>query len=101
MGVNLSTHFNLLIYHKSLNYSFIADNRFTEGDVISLSQIDTDNLMYVGSKLAYFVFGTIELFFGFGLLYWFIGVSFVAGLIILITVSAITFFVSLYGITVT
>ena len=99
--MNLSTHFNLLIYHKSLNYSFIADNRFSEGDVISLSQIDTDNLMYVGSKLAYFVFGTFDIFFGFGLLYWFIGVPFVTGLVILIVVSAITFLVSLYGIKVT
>lgn len=57
--------------------------------------------MYVGSKLAYFVFGTIEILFGFALLYWFVGISFITGLVILIVVSAITFFVSLYGIKVT
>ncbi len=66
-----------------------------------MSQIDTDNLMYVGSKLAYFIFGIVDLLFGFALLYWFIGISFIAGMIILIFVSAITFFVSRYGIKVT
>jgi len=94
LGVNLSTHLNLLIYHKSLNYSMIGNKNFSESDIIGYSQVDTDNMMYVGSKLAYFVFGIIEICAGFGLLYWFVGSAFIAGVVVLIFVSLLTFIVS-------
>jgi hypothetical protein len=50
--------------------------------------------MYIGSKLAYFIFGFIELFAGFGLLYWFVGFSFVAGLIVLVIITLVTLAIS-------
>jgi hypothetical protein len=98
LGVNLSTHLNLIIYHKSLNYSMTGQKGFTEGDIIGYSQIDTENMMYVGSKLAYFIFGIIEILAGFGLLYWFVGLAFIAGLIILLLLSTVTFLISTYSI---
>lgn len=94
LGVNISTHLNLLIYHKSLKYSLSSNKKFSESDIISYSQIDTDNMMYIGSKLAYFIFGLIELLAGFGLLYWFVGYSFIAGLIVLVVISVVTFVIS-------
>lgn len=94
LGVNIATHLNILIYHKSLKYSLSSNKKFAESDIISYSQIDTDNMMYIGSKLAYFIFGLIEIFAGFGLLYWFVGLSFIAGLIILVVISAVTFIIS-------
>jgi hypothetical protein len=59
LGVNVSTHLNLLIYDKSLKYSLSSNKKFTESDIISYSQIDTDNMMYIGSRFAYFIFGLI------------------------------------------
>jgi hypothetical protein len=59
LGVNVSSHLNLLIYNKSLKYSLSSNKKFTESDIISYSQTDTDNMMYIGSKLAYFIFGLI------------------------------------------
>lgn len=94
LGVKLSTHLNLLIYHKSLNYSMVGNKGFSESDIIGYSQVDTDNMMYVGSRLAYFVFGIIEIFAGFGLLYWFVGLAFIAGVVILVFVSLLTFIIS-------
>lgn len=94
LGVNISTHLNLLIYHKSLKLSLSSNKKFAESDIISYSQIDTDNMMYIGSKLAYFIFGLIEIFAGFALLYWFVGFSFVAGLIVLVVISVVTFIIS-------
>lgn len=101
LGVNISTHLNLLIYHKALNYSMNGQKGFNEGDIIGYSQIDTDNMMYVGSKLAYFIFGVIEVFAGFGLLYWFVGFAFIAGLIVLLLLSTITFLISSCSVSVT
>ena len=94
LGVNVSTHLNLLIFNKSLKYSLSSNKQFTESDIINYSQIDTDNMMYIGSRLAYFIFGLIELFAGFGLLYWFVGYSFIAGLIVLVVITIITFLIS-------
>jgi hypothetical protein len=55
-------------------------------------------MMYIGSKLMYFIFGIIEVFAGFGLLYWFVGTAFIAGVIVLLTLSTLTFLISLYGV---
>ena len=94
LGVNISTHLNLLIYHKSLKYSLSSDKTFNASDIISYSQTDTDNMMLIGSKMAYFIFGLIEIIAGFSLLYWFIGFAFIAGLVLLILISLLTFSIS-------
>jgi hypothetical protein len=94
LGINLSTHLNLLIFHKALNYSMVGQKGFSQSDIIGYSQVDTDNLMYVGSRLAYFVFGSVEILAGFGLLYWFVGLAFIAGLVVLLLLSSLTFIIS-------
>jgi hypothetical protein len=94
LGVNVSTHLNLLIYHKALNYSMTGQKGFSESDIIGFSQVDTDSMMYVGSRLAYFVFGIIEVLAGFALLYWFVGLAFIAGLVVLLFLSFLTFLIS-------
>jgi hypothetical protein len=57
LGTDVSTYLNLLIYDKTLRYSFSSNKKYSESDIISYSQIDTDNMMYIGSKLSYFFFG--------------------------------------------
>ena len=50
--------------------------------------------MFVGSKLSYFIFGVIETIAGFLMLYLFIGLPFVAGLIVLVVISSLSFSIS-------
>jgi hypothetical protein len=50
--------------------------------------------MYIGSKLAYFIFGIVEIFTGFALLYWFVGLAFIAGFVVLVLITVITFVIS-------
>lgn len=94
LGINVSTHLNLLIYYKSLKYSLASNKKFAQSDIISYSQIDTDNMMYIGSKLAYFIFGIVEILTGFALLYWFVGLTFIAGFVVLVLITVITFVIS-------
>ena len=101
LGINVSTHLNLLIFHKSLKCSLISERKYKDGDIIGYSQIDTENMMYIGSKVAYFVSGVIEVVAGFALLYWFVGLAFLAGLIVLLVLSILTFFITRYGIDLT
>lgn len=89
---------NLLIFDKSLRYSLVSNKLFNEADLINYSQIDTENMMLVGSKLSYFLFGLIEMIAGFVLLYFFVGFAFLAGLIMLIAISALSFSISRYNI---
>lgn len=75
----------------------MGERRYKDGDIIGYSQIDTENMMYIGSKVAYFVSGVIEVMAGFALLYWFVGLAFLAGLIVLLILSILTFFITRYG----
>jgi hypothetical protein len=97
LGVNVSTHLNLLIFNKSLRYSLVSNKIFNEADLINYSQIDTENMMLVGSKLSYLLFGLIEMVAGFILLYFFIGFAFLAGLLMLIAISSLSFSISRYN----
>lgn len=94
LGINVSTYVNLLIYHKSLKYSLSSNKKYDESDIINYSQVDTDNMTYIGNKLSYFVFGITEIIAGFAILYWFVGFVFISGLIVLVLISAITFTIS-------
>lgn len=89
---------NLLIFDKSLRYSLVSNKLFNEADLINYSQIDTENMMLVGSKLSYFLFGLIEMIAGFVLLYFFVGFAFLSGLVMLIAISALSFSISRYNI---
>ena len=71
---------------------------FNEADLINYSQIDTENMMFVGSKISYLLFGLIEIIAGFVLLYFFVGLALVAGLIMLIAISILSFSISRYNI---
>ena len=53
------------------------------------------------SRLYYFVFGIVDFIVGFGLLYWFVGLAFLAGLVVCLLISIITYFVTSYGVKVT
>lgn len=37
LGVNISTHLNLIIFYKSLHYSLVGDKKFKEADIRGLS----------------------------------------------------------------
>ncbi len=51
----------------------------------------------VGPKIYYFVFGILEIFGGLGLLYWFVGLAFIAAIVVIIIISLITYIITSYG----
>lgn len=51
-----------------------------------------------GSKFYYFISGIIEIIVGLGLLYWFVGLAFISGLVTTLIISIITYFITNYGV---
>jgi ABC-type multidrug transport system fused ATPase/permease subunit len=89
VGVNLTNGLTLLIFSKSLKYPSVAEKEFEESDIVNYSQVDAERLASGGNELATLLTCPIQIVIGVLLMYHFIGISFLAGIgVLLLTIGA-------------
>lgn len=98
LGINLSSNLSLLIYNKSLRISLLLQKQFSSSDIINYSQVDSERMTYFGNQLSSLLSTPIQLVIGIVIMWFFIGISFLAGLITTVIMIWITFIVSKYTI---
>lgn len=90
-GANLSATINLVIFKKALSVPLLATTRFTEADIINLSQIDAENLNQFGAKVVFVIFGLIEVAAELTILYFFIGLLLLIPLGVMVVINLANF----------
>lgn len=83
-----------MIYNKSLKYSTLANKKFSEAEIINYSQTDAERLTYAGFQLAAFFYGPIQVIFALLMMYFYVGVSFLSGVGVVMVLMVINYFMS-------
>jgi len=94
LGINLTNNLTLLIYSKSLKFASIAEKDFSESEIINYSQVDAERLSGGGYEFAAILIAPLQIVVGILMMYYFIGISFLSGIIMLIVVLLITYFIT-------
>ena len=94
LGLNVTNNLTLLIYTKSLRFASIAQKDFSESEIINYSQVDAQRFSSGGYEFAAILIAPLHIVVGIWLMYHFIGISFLAGIIVLILVLGITYFLT-------
>jgi hypothetical protein len=89
-GFNLSNTLSLLIYAKALKYPIVSQNRYSLGDIINLSQVDAQRMTSVGPQLTAVLYTPLQIVIAVYLMYRFIGLSFIVGMLTMIGLITIT-----------
>ena len=98
LGMNVTNSITMLIYNKSLSFSPLTEKQFPEADIINYSQVDAERLSGAGYMLSAIILAPLQITIGIVMMYWFIGVSFLAGFGMIIIVVIVTFFLSKWSI---
>lgn len=94
IGINLTNSLTMMIYCKSFKYASITEKKFSESDIINFSQVDSERMTDLGFQLASLLVTPIQIIGGIVLMYWFIGISFLSGIGVMLLTILITFFLS-------
>ena len=98
LGMNMTNGLTMLIYNKSLSFSPLTEKQYPEADIINYSQVDAERLSGSGYILSTILIAPIQIAIGIVMMYYFIGVSFLAGFGMIIIVVIVTFFISKWSI---
>lgn len=80
LGYNCSNGLSLCIFNKALKYPTLCSKEFQLSELINYSQVDAQRMTSLGFSTAAVLFFPIQLGVGIYLMYHFIGVSFLAGI---------------------
>ena len=79
LGMNMTNGLTMLIYNKSLSFSPLTEKQYPEADIINYSQVDAERLAGAGFLISTILIAPIQIVIGIVMMYYFIGVSFLAG----------------------
>ena len=68
-----------MIYEKSLKSPFLTEKKYSVSDIINYSEVDAQRMTFMGFQMVTALFCPFQIVVGFLLLYFYIGVSFLAG----------------------
>jgi len=93
-GINITNNLTLLIFTKSLKYQSIAEKTFTESDIINYSQVDAERLVSTGFQLSAVLTAPPQIIIGLVMMYYYIGISFLAGIGVMLVTIILTYITS-------
>jgi hypothetical protein len=93
-GFNLSNTLSLLIYEKSLKYPALCEKKYSISQIINYSQVDAQRMTNMGSQLTSVLYTPLQIILGIWLMYSYIGVSFAAGMMVMVLLIVFTFFIA-------
>lgn len=91
LGYNVSNSLSLCIFSKALRYPTLCSKKYQLSELVNYSQVDAQKLAGVGFSTCATLFLPLELAIGMFLMYSFIGVSFLAGVAVMIAMSLLIF----------
>ena len=94
IGINLYNSVGMMVYCKSLKYPTLSEKKFSEAEIINYSQVDAERMTYIGYHILGFLSGPLLILGGFGVTYWFVGISFFSGFAIVAILVFCCYFVS-------
>lgn len=94
-GINIKNCLNMMIFTKSLRYSTLADKQFSEAEIINYCQTDAERMTLFGVHLAALFYGPIQIIFSFGMMYFYVGISFLAGIGAVIVLLIVSYLLSI------
>jgi membrane protein YdbS with pleckstrin-like domain len=86
----------MMIYCKSFKYASNAEKQFSESDIINFSQVDAEKMTDMGFQMACLLLTPLQIVAGIAMMYWFIGISFLAGIGVMLLMIGFTFFLMKY-----
>jgi hypothetical protein len=96
MGINLTNSLTMMIYCKSFKYASNAEKQFSESDIINFSQVDAERMTDMGFQMASLLLTPLQIVAGIAMMHWFIGISFLAGIGVMLLMIGFTFFLMKY-----
>lgn len=93
-GFNLSNTLSLLIYEKSLKYPALCEKKYSISQIINYSQVDAQRMTNMGSQLTSVLYTPLQIILGIWLMYSYIGVSFAAGMMVMVLMIIFTFLIA-------
>jgi ABC-type bacteriocin/lantibiotic exporter with double-glycine peptidase domain len=91
LGYNISNSLSVCIFQKALKYPTLCSKEFQTSELINYSQVDAQRMTSLGFYMAVVIFFPLQLAIGIYLMYSFIGVSFLAGIGIIVIMSVFIF----------
>lgn len=91
LGYNISNNLSLCVFNKALKYPTLCSKEFQTSELINYSQVDAQRMTYLGFYTSAVLFFPVQLGIGIYLMYSFIGVSFLAGIGIIILMGLFIF----------
>ena len=89
-GFNLTNTLSLMIYKKAMKHPLLTEKHYSIGDIINYSQVDAQRMTYLGFQISGVLFAPIQIAIGLLLLYFYIGISFLVGLGVMIIMMILT-----------
>lgn len=90
-GYNVSNSLSLCVFGKALRYPTLCSKEYQLAQLVSFSQVDAQRLTNLGYSTCVAIFFPIQLAVGVFLMYRFIGISFLAGIGVLVVMSLMIF----------
>lgn len=87
LGYNVTNGLSLCVFNKALKYPTLCSKEFQLSELINYSQVDAQRMTYLGFYTSAVIFFPIQLGVGIYLMYNFIGVSFLAGIGVILIMS--------------
>ena len=94
IGVKSTNAVIALIYEKQLKISSATNKKFAQGEIVNFIQVDAQKLQLISENMAYIAKYPIVFVVCFALLYYYIGLSFLAGLLVFVIAFVINTFIS-------
>ncbi|KRX07923.1 P-loop containing nucleoside triphosphate hydrolase [Pseudocohnilembus persalinus] len=94
LGYNLNNQVVIALFQKSLKVSLNSNKDYKTGQIINIAQVDANRIYLLCNQIASLVFLPVQLVVGLYLIYAYVGVSFIGGLIVIIILGAANYFIT-------
>lgn len=91
VGYNICNTLNICIFEKATKYPTLCSKKYSVAELINYSQVDAQRLTNLGYYTSAVLFIPIQLGVGIFLMYNFIGVSFLAGMGVIVVIGLVVF----------
>lgn len=95
-GFTLSNNLGIYIFTKALKFPTLCNKSVTIAELINYTEVDAQRLTDIGWNTSSLIFSPTVLIFGIIMMYNYIGLPFVSGMLVMIMISVLVYFLTKY-----
>ena len=90
-GLNVVGTLSMAIYEKCLKYSLLLSKDYNEGKLVNLMQTDLEVILFLFYNIFAVIFLPIQILIGLAIMFYYVGIAFLAGLAVIVLMGVINF----------